>query len=79
MDLLKLTQTEQNDLLTQCCAEFSESYQAFNTLKIRFNDRKDLIAKIDKAETELTDNTIAGIRRTLLALYYTDQMKVQVV
>jgi hypothetical protein len=79
MDLLQLWEKEQDELLAQCCAEFSQSYQAFNTLKIRFNDRKDLIAKIDKAETELTDNTIAWIRRTLLALYYTDQMKVQVV
>lgn len=79
MDVLDLSQQKQTDLLAQCCAEFSESYLAFNALKIRFNDRKDLIAKIDKAETELTDNTIAGIRRTYLALYYTDQMKVQVV
>lgn len=79
MDVLKLSDMQITALMDKCAGEFSESYQAFNALKLRFNDRKDLIAKIDKAETELTDNTIAGLRRTYLALYYTDQMKVQVV
>lgn len=78
-DILQLTTEEEQSLLAQCKAEFTESYQAFSPLKQKFNERKRMVTALDRWEERVADNSIASIRRTMLALYYSDELTVQVV
>jgi len=68
---------QKTEIYDKALSQFRLSHNTYSAKKDLFRERKPLIANIEKWDDKLNVNTLDWIIRTLLALYYMDELTVE--